>query len=326
MSIRTTLVTCLLALAGPVLAARADLVCPAPNVQAGQCKTGRALVHRFHLANHGSSVIDITQIKPACGCLRPHIDRVTYAPGEQGEVLVEINTVTQPAGPNSWKVTLQGNEAGKPFELGLVVQATLVAEVAISPATLILHTQTALTHDFTLTEHRERPLEVRSAVTGSPHLRARVAPAARQGAIWTRRITLEVLSSCPEGRHEEVLHVYTSDPEYPELKVAFTVVKQSPGQVQASPTSAEWLVPANQPLPARIVLLSAGDEPIEIERIETSHPCLRCTWAAGPGPRATLRIQLERENTAASFDGSIKLHLKKPTSQIVTVPVRCRLP
>jgi hypothetical protein len=321
-----TLVPCLLALAGLCPpATRAELVCPAPVFQAGSLPSGKALVHRFALVNRGPQAVEITEVKPGCGCLKAQVDRKSFAPGSTGLVTVEINTVTQAPGPNTWKVTVHGTHAGVPFTLPLLVQANLTAVVSIQPATLVVYTDRAVSHAFTLTEHREAPLTIRAAATGLPAFKTRLAEPAGQAGHWTRRIDLEVLPECPDGRHEDVLHLHTTDPDYPELKVPFTVVKRTPGRVQASPTGVEWLVAGKEALPARVVLLGTGsDEAVEIDRVVPSHACLSCTWASGPGPRATLRIVVDRAALKpGELDGSVEVHLKKPAGGVVTVPVRC---
>src|SRR4051812_21737173 len=110
------LVPCLLVLAGlSAQAARAELVCPAPVFQAEPLKSGKGLVHRFSLVNRGSQVVEVSEVKPGCGCLKAQIDRKTFAPGAVGVLTVEINTVTQAAGPNTWKVTVSSTQGGIPF-------------------------------------------------------------------------------------------------------------------------------------------------------------------------------------------------------------------
>src|SRR5690349_14739268 len=129
-----TLVCCLgvVAVLVPPLA-RADLVCPAPVFQAGQLNSGKTLVHQFALVNPGPQVVEVSAVKPGCGCLKALVDRKTFAPGATGLVTVEIQTVTQAPGPNTWKATVHGTQAGVPFSLPLFVQATLTAELSIQP-------------------------------------------------------------------------------------------------------------------------------------------------------------------------------------------------
>src|SRR5262245_20794033 len=112
-----TVVPCLLVVAGlgtPL--ARAELTCQAPIFQAGQLNSGKTLVHRFSLVNRGSQVVQVNEVKPGCGCLKAGLDRKSFKPGETGTLTVEISTVTQPAGPNTWVVSVRGSEAGKAFE------------------------------------------------------------------------------------------------------------------------------------------------------------------------------------------------------------------
>src|SRR5690348_4113543 len=98
---RLSLVGCLL-LALPAWG-RAELSCTETPFEAGQVASGKVLQHHFTLCNRGTSDIEVTEVKPGCGCLRPHLDRPTFHPGEHGTLTLEINTLTQPAGSNVWK-------------------------------------------------------------------------------------------------------------------------------------------------------------------------------------------------------------------------------
>ena len=123
MSERLAVVVVLLALA-PV--ARAELVCAAPeHVVPKEVRSGEPLRHRFDVRNAGREAVEVVRLKPGCGCLRPRIDVTRIAPGESAAVEVDVNTVTQAAGRNAWRVTVQYRQAGRDAELAL----TLFAEV-----------------------------------------------------------------------------------------------------------------------------------------------------------------------------------------------------
>jgi hypothetical protein len=70
-------------------------------------------------------------------------------------------------------------------------------------------------------------------------------------------------------------------------------------------------------------MLSAGDEEaVLIESVKTSHPSLRCTWAHGPGKRATMRVVVDADKLpTGKFDGSVSVQLQR-SGQVVTVPVK----
>lgn len=308
----------LLALAG---AARADLICDRPEHNAGQVRGGVAVIHTFTLVNQGKETLEIGQPRTACGCLRPTVGRGKLAPGESTTVRAEIHTVTQPAGPNEWRMLVPYSMPDHEGETLLVIKANLTAEVRLEPASLILYTDKSITHSLTLLERREQPLVLRGAVTTCPQVQTKASQPKKINGVWERTVSLEVKPDCPEGRHEHALVIYTNDPDFPELKVPFTVVKRSSGMVKASPGEVEWKGEGD-PLPSRIVVLSSGsDRPIEIESVQTSHPCLECRFASGPGLRATLRIACEQP-PAAGLNGEVRVRIKGPTPGVLSIPVR----
>jgi hypothetical protein len=213
--------------------------------------------------------------------------------------------------------------------LPVTVQAILVPVVSVQPASLIISTQTAARGQFLLTERQDRPLPIQTVSVTSPHVRATCSDPIRRPEGWERTIVLEVLPSMPEGRCEDSLKILSNDSRYPELSVPFTVIKHSADRVQASPQSLNLAVLNATPLPSSIVLLSSGgDKPVLVERVETSHPFMQCTWATGPGPRSTLRIQFDRDKMPEDkrFEGSIRVQLRQPTAEVVTIPVHCAKP
>src|SRR5262249_45588425 len=157
-------------------------------------------------------------------------------------------------------------------------------------------------------------------------LRARVGEP-RRGADgrWTRTISLEVLPGFPEGRHDGALRIASADPTYPELKVPLSVVKRSREQVSVTPGAGTLSGTRGEPLPSRTVGLAAADgREVVVERVAADDPAIRCTWAKGPGPRATLRIRVDQAGLpGAVLRGNVHVHLKGPAPQELTVPVTC---
>jgi len=314
----------LVAAGGLIGPARAELVCPEAVHMAGRVKSGKSLSHTFTLVNRGSAVIELLEVKPGCGCLRPELSAVVLRPGEQTSLTAHVNTVTQPGGPNNWKSTVRYQEAGVARELELTLRAEVVPEVSIQPANLLLHVSGPMTAHFKLLDRREQPFQATRLVCACEHVRAKLSPPRRSDEGWERTITLEVLDACPDGRHDDVLRVLTNDPEYAELKVPFTVMKRVPGKVQASPAAVEMTAPKGQALPAKIVLLgTCDDQDVRADKVETSHPAIRCNYAAGPGSRLTLRIEVDHlQITTDDFKGEVKLHLTGPKPQTLSIPVR----
>jgi hypothetical protein len=210
----------------------------------------------------------------------------------------------------------------------VVLGARVVSEIAVEPPALVLTTDGALAHEVVLTDRRPRPLTVTAVQLATAQVHARPGEPYTDGA--GRRacaIRVEVGADCPEGRHEDVLRILTDDPTYRELDVPVTVVKRSPHAVRAQPETVELSAPAGQPLPSRIVLMSSADgRAVVVEGVEADNPAIECRWAAGPGPRATLKVRVDHTRVAGDgLRSAVRVRLNQPVPQTIVVPVSCTL-
>jgi hypothetical protein len=312
------------ALASIAAGVRADLHCDETKVVLGEVKAGRPLSHRYTLTNRDAETVAITAVQPSCGCLKPRLEERRLRRGEAGVLLLEVNTLTAPPGPNSWRVQIAYTCGGQSHELTLVLCATVVAEITIQPAALVLQTGSSVGHEITVTDSRSTPFTVTRVGTSAPLLHASQGEVRQDDAGHkTQAVRLDVLAGFPDGRHEETLQIFTSDPEYSELRVPVTVVKQTRA-VSPSPTQVTINLVAGA-LPARMVLLRGAEgRAVEVERVECDDPAVRCTWAKGPGDMATLRVQVDREMVPpAGLHAALVVRLASPAGQQVLVPVHC---
>jgi hypothetical protein len=306
---------------------RAELECTRSVVDKGEVKSGLPLSHRFTICNRGPEAVEITDVRPSCGCLGPKLDKRGLQTGESAQLLLEVNTLTQPAGVNNWRVTLRYKSGEVEQELPLYISARIVTEITVEPPSLAIYTDTSISHEITVIDRRVEPLIVRAVSASSPHVRTHLGEVRRDDAgHWRRAIQVEVLDDCPEGTHAETLHICTSDPVYSELKVPFTIVKRARRLVSAAPSAVVLSESTEQPLPARIVLLSATDEGrVRIERVESDHPAVDCRWAQGPGQQATLKIRVDRKQISGDrLRAAVHVRLSQP-AETITIPVHCRL-
>jgi hypothetical protein len=316
----------LVLLAAPPLV-RGELECTPCVVDKGEVKSGLPLSHRFTVRNGGSEAVEIREVRPSCGCLGPKMDKRRLQPGESGELVLEVNTLTQPAGVNNWRVTLRYTNGQVEKELPLYINARISTEISVEPPSLAIYTDSSISHEIAVLDRRVQPLIVRAVPASSPYVRTHLGELRRDEAgHWRRAIQVEVLADCPEGTHAETLRICTSDPLYSELKVPFTIIKRARQLVSAAPAAVVLSESARQPLPARIVLLSAADDrPVRIDRVESDHPAVACRWAQGPGHQATLKIRIDRSQISGDrLRAAVHVRLLQPAETIV-IPVRCLL-
>jgi hypothetical protein len=63
---------------------------------------------------------------------------------------------------------------------------------------------------------------------------------------------------------------------------------------------------------------------VKVERVEADDPAIECRWAAGPGPRATLKVRVDSSRIAGgTLHSAVRVHLGGPTPQTLVVPVSC---
>ena len=309
--------------------ARADLLFTEPRADVGEVKSGAPLVHEYAFTNSGPETVEIEEVRVSCGCQKPELESRSYKPGESGKLRIEVNTLTQGIGPHAWRTTVRYRRGGEEGERELLLSATVAAEITVEPPELEIFADRAISHELRLTDRRAKRLTITSVQTTSPKLTARVTAETRdaQGQP-TRTIRLDVPSDFPEGRHQEMLNIYTDDPLYRHLKVPVTVTKRSGHRFTAVPGAVTLTAPAGQPIPSKIVLIRAADGgSVEIERLTPSDPAIGCTWARGPGSNATLRVTVDRARLqAGSIHGSVEVRIGKPTAETVTIPVTMMTP
>jgi hypothetical protein len=320
------LVAALLALSAAT--ARADLTFANPAVDVGQVRSGAPLKQTFAFVNDGATPVEITDLRTGCGCVKPKLEKRTYVPGERGEVVLEVHTLSQPAGEHTWRLHLAYRAGGEAREAELSVRGRVVTEVTVRPVALTILTGRAAAHEIVLTDLRERPLGVTGVHTSSAYLKAAVGQTTTDGdGHRVVKIALSLSPSCPEGRHEETVAILTDDAGYRELTVPVTVVKRPQQAVTASPAAVSLSAPRGQPVPSRIVLLRpAGAGAVEVGRAEADDPAVVCTWAPGPDRCATLKVSIDRTKLPADgLHSAIHVHISKPVSETVTVPVACHV-
>ncbi|HEX4588982.1 MAG TPA: DUF1573 domain-containing protein, partial [Gemmataceae bacterium] len=185
-----------------------------PTIEAGEIRVGPPLVRRFAFTNTGAEPLTITDVHTSCGCLVPTLRQRVYQPGERGDLVVEVNTLSQPAGPHRWRFSLAyrcGNSSG---EQSLELAANLRQEIEIMPAAIAFRGDAPPPTLVTVTDRRPKPLHVVSADVSSPRLRAEVVAAG---------VRLAVAADAAPGMTAETLIITTDDPDYREIKLPVTV-------------------------------------------------------------------------------------------------------
>lgn len=306
------------------------LHCPAPVAAKGEVKGGPPLSHTFDLTHRGpAGTLTVTKVEAGCGCLRRSLSATTLGPGETTKLTVEVNTLTQPDGPNRWQLVVgyrldvPGDPAaGRSGELPLTLTATLSREVAVTPPQVAFSAAGEATQTLTVTDRRAAPLKVVRAAGSSPHLTASVRPRAdaAPGRPAAQEVVLTLSADAPAGQRDETVVLVTDDPLYPELRVPVRVLKRSPDAVTAVPDEVAVRFAAGQDEVSVLVQLRAADgRPVGVAGAESDHPGVAVKWVAGARPVAAVRVTVKAQARAGGC--TVRVKLAEPAGREVVVPV-----
>lgn len=305
------------------------LQCPAPIAARGDVKAGPPLRHTFELTHRGTAgVLTITRIDAGCGCLRQALSAAVLQPGETARLTLEVNTLTQPDGPNRWQIRAEYrlDAPGVPAQTGetlLLITATLSREVSITPPQMGFSCAGEATQTLVVTDRRAKPLMVLRATASSPDLTVQLGlPVATPNGNRVQTLTVKLTATAPAGHRDESVVLLTDDPAYPEFRVPVRVLKRVAGAVEATPGSvAVRFAPGQNEVSTLVQLRSPDGKPVGVARAESDHPAVTVKWSPGSGPLAAVRVTVTSSEAARSGACVVRVRLAEPAGQEVAIPV-----
>lgn len=316
---------CLLAVGVGHPPANEPLCCPAPVAARGEVKGGPPLAHTFELIHSGAAgTLTVTRIEAGCGCLRQSLTTGVLQPGESAKLTIEVNTLTQPDGPNRWQITVgyKIDTPGTPprtGELLLQITATLTREVSVNPPQLGFSTSGAASQVLSVSDTRSKPLVVTRAAASSPHLAVEVGPH-QPGK--PQSVTVKLSENAPVGQTDETITLLTNDPAYPELRVPVRVLKRPAGGVVANPdVVAMRFAPGQTELSTLVQLRATDAKAVAVAGAESDHPGVTAKWSAVAGAVAVVRITVTEAAATQPGNCTVRVKLAEPAGQEVIIPV-----
>lgn len=296
-----------------ILATANPLTAVPPSMDAGRQYAGQRLSRQFELVNSGDEPLTIVGLRASCGCAAPLIDRKVLPPHSRTVVTLEINTLSQPAGPVRWSVAAEWQAGDQSGRLTWELTAQLVREIELQPAALALAGDPTLSHEIVLTDRRPNPLTITGVRSEAGRVTAEILP--------DRRIRVRISEQCPAGSHSDHLALSTNDPKYAELRVPVSVHRRGESRFLAVPARVV-VTPSGSVL---VQIRSADHEPVKIGELKAEHPALTTRWASGPGAFATIRIGLDK----SKWDGQpiaseVTATLSGARGEVVRIPVSVR--
>lgn len=301
-----------------VTAPPATLTADAAAVDRGAVKAGPLLKHTFRVTNAAAEPVTITALESGCGCVRRSVSKNDLKPGEAADVTIEVNTLTQADGPQSWLLKLKHRRASAakadPDELlELRLAAKLTHEVSVSPPMVSVSTEGEATATIMLTDKRATPLKISKLVSSSSHVTAKLRDAKTPG---TQVIDLAVAADLAVGTHDETIVLHTTDTEYAELRVPARIVKRAKDAVTAYPLALDLTADAASGI---VQFRRGGGKAVAIASATCGTPGVAVTASAGSGAVATIKVVVSAK---AGGKAEVKVKFSEPADAELVVPVR----
>ncbi len=289
---------------------------------------GPTLKHAFKLENKGDAVLNITKVRPGCGCTIAGTYPKSLAPGESGEFPFSLNS-KKLRGKYKKSITITSNDPVNPtFKLTLNGEVKRYVDVKPTTANfgrvagdeehervLTIQNNTESPLEITLPKIGETmkfAFELKETVPGKTfELRIRTKPPHKAG---TLRDTLVLSTNIAEQKTVEV-RVFATIPERLDVQPrAINIVK---------PRSKTVGKTGQQPLKRVLRFTNYGKAPVELIEGTVDHPDVTVTITENKkGKKYSIQVQMPPD-----FDPPPKgytLTLKTTDKEIpeLTIPIR----
>jgi hypothetical protein len=268
-----------------LLAAPPGLVADATRIDRGDVRAGPMLRQTFTITNRLAESVAIAGLDSGCGCLKRSVSKTELKPGETATVSMDLNTLTQPDGPQTWTLKLRYRPASlaktAPDEsLDFQVSAKLAREVSAAPPMLALSTEAGAKASIALVDSRKVPFAIKKLVSSSPFVTAKHTGT---GGKFTIDVTVD--EKLAVGTHDETVMVFTDDALYGELRIPVRIVKRAKNAVSAYPESLEL-----EDGRGIVQFRRADGQPVKIESATCAMAGVTVTASSGRGPVATVKV------------------------------------
>ena len=303
------------------------LQCPAPVAAKGDVKGGPPLLHTFELTHKAQAgILTITKVETGCGCLRQALTTPVLQPNETAKLTIEVNTLTQPDGPNRWQVTVgyKVESPGVPAQVGevlLQISANLAREVTVNPPQLGFSTASEASQVLVITDTRTKPLNVVKVASSSDSLKVEVG-GREPGKPQSQSITVKLAANAPVGQRDETVVLLTDDPAYPEFRLPVRVLKRAAGGVTATPEVVAVRFATGQTEVSTLVQLRGAEgKPVGVASATSDQPGVSVKWSSGSGSGATVRVTVTETAAVQAGRCSVRVQMAEPAGQEVVIPV-----
>lgn len=315
------------ALLAQTAAAKPKAVPVEPIKDVGTIAKGEKIVHDFVLRNDGNAPLEITEVRPACGCTVAEFDK-TIAPGQTGKVHAVVDTVTF-NGPIAKGVTVTTNDPDNP-QIELTVRAKVEPYINVKPGYARYLTVQGEGKEGNVAQSLWAPdgtafdiLKVDSPLPGLTVTFREATEAERQadvkGKQW--RVEMVLAKDAPVGPIADYVTITTNHPKQKVVQIPVSGFVRP--IIAVTPPVADFgLIEVKEPLRKALNLRNFATEAIKVTGIEENMPGVDAQLEQlEDGREYQVRLTLNPD-VKGPFAGKLMVKTDSPKTPLIEVEVK----
>jgi len=295
----------------------------------GTVPKGDKIRATFDVRNTGKAPLEITQVRPTCGCTVASFDR-TIPPGGTGKIAAEVDT-TGFSGPISKAVLMFSNDPATP-QVNLVIKADVRAFIEVLPRPLIIFRNVLqgepASERLVLLSADGSDFKVESAeASGGTYqlaykeLGEKERVPDRKGSQW--ELTVTVPANAPEGMLNQKIVVKTTAAKAPEVTINVTgavrpVVQVIPPQVNFGTVAGDALVGQNF-----LVVNNRQGVELQLSEVKVDNPNFATeVIPLQAGQRYQVAVSMKAGVPKGAQKATVKISTSDPLRKLIEVPIQ----
>jgi len=266
--------------------ARSIMVFRETSLNTGEILDIEPVTLEYEFKNTGSEALEISMIKPSCGCTVPDMEKKIYEPGEKGTIKVAFD----PSGKNgkvSRNITIYTNSSTKPVHT-IYVNSIVKQVVVVEPRVLSFNmTQkgSSATKDFKIYGRFEDFKVSRATTQDSETFGIEIIDGGKVEKngeeMWLQIVRVTILESAKPDSHRTEITVRTNE-EHKRL-FSLSAVGRVIGDLELTPVRMTMgrLVVGDE-FEKQITLRSKAGKAFEITSLNSINVVLDATYTAEP--------------------------------------------
>lgn len=296
-------------------------------VDAGDVLSGDDVVATFEIRNSGAAPLEISQVRPACGCTVVDFDRV-IAPGATGTVKATVDTASL-VGPNAKSITVFTNDVANP-RLQLTIKSNVQSFIDAQPGyarfTSFVEKQGPETSTQIVWAPGREDFEIVSVESPQPWIRVSHRPAQEgdriaeaTGKQW--RLDLTLAAEAPVGPVAEMVVVTTNHPKQKTLEIPVSGFVRP--MVAVTPPDVDFgRIDRGSSQAWGILMRNFGAEPMAIRGVKSSVAGLEVeVQAVEEGKQFKVTFTPTPAMAKGPFDGSVELTTNLVGQPVIQIPI-----